>query len=383
MKYLRNNLHKFKSRIISSLRPARVSLSAVNPVLEETDEIIFPRDINFKSPVVGIVKDSGSFSYYPKFERFLRNNNIPYNFLNIHDNQWIEDAKQFDVILWRPKSSPWELEEAREKIYVLERHMNKIIYPSFDEIIFYENKILQYHIFHELNFPVIPTFISHNYDETREWISQAEYPFVSKIKTGSGSFGTMLIKNKLMAKIYVEKVFRIGKSTYWPSVRQKNYVFFQKYVRNHGFDLRVIMVDNNNIFGYHRLVPKGDFRASGMNIISHEELPLDAVKIALNITEKLDFTNLAVDFLQSKEDDKFYIIESANFINVDKPYNLTINEIHGKYRYNYDTDTLIFEKGDFWLQEIILKRFFEKIMYKQNEIQEIYGKQSANKINPL
>ena len=49
-------------------------------------------------------------------------------------------------------------------------------------------------------------------------------------------------------------------------------------------------------------------------------------------------------------------------LTVDKPYNLTINEIHGKYRYNSDTDNLIFEKGDFWLQEIILKRFFEKIM---------------------
>ena len=34
-----------------------------------------------------------------------------------------------------------------------------------------------------------------------------------------------------------------------------------------------------------------------------------------------------------------------------------MNEIHGKYRYKYDTYNLIFEKGDFWLQEIILKRF--------------------------
>lgn len=361
MKFLRNNLHRLKSSIFYTLRPTRVNLSAVNPILEETDIVLIDRNISLKGILVGIVKDSGSYAYYPKFERFLGNNSIPFKFLNIHDDQWIENAKQFDVILWHPESSPWALEEAREKIYVLEKYLNKSVYPTFDEVFFYENKILQYDIFHKLNFPVIPTFISHNYDETKVWISQAEYPFVSKIKTGSGSFGTELIKYKLEARLYVEKVFRTGKSTYWPSVKQKNYVFFQKYVRNHGFDLRIIIVDENNIFGYHRLVPEGDFRASGMNIIAHRELPLDAVKIALKIKKKLGFTNLAIDFLQSKDDGKFYIIESAIFNTINKPYNLTINEIHGKYRYCSETDNLIFEKGDYWLQEIILKRFFENI----------------------
>jgi hypothetical protein len=36
---------------------------------------------------------------------------------------------------------------------------------------------------------------------------------------------------------------------------------------------------------------------------------------------------------------------------------LSINEIHGKYRYKSDNDNLIFEKVDSWLQGIILKRF--------------------------
>ena len=70
-------------------------------------------------------------------------------------------------------------------------------------------------------------------------------------------------------------------------------------------DVRVIVVDESNILAYHSLVPKGDFRASGMNIIDHRELPPDAVKLVLNVTRKLGFTNLALDFLQSKDTYRF------------------------------------------------------------------------------
>jgi|WetSurMetagenome_2_1015567.scaffolds.fasta_scaffold76987_2 hypothetical protein len=75
-----------------------------------------------KSILVGIRKDSCSYPYYPKFERFLSTNNIPYKFLNINDNQWLEDAKKFDVIQWHPESLPSALDEARDKIYVLEKN---------------------------------------------------------------------------------------------------------------------------------------------------------------------------------------------------------------------------------------------------------------------
>ena len=123
MKFLRNDIYKLKSRIAFTLKPTRVDFYKVNPILEETDVILVDKNINLEGVYVGIVKDTDPYPYFPKFERFLSNNHISYGFLNIHDNQWLDNVKQFDVILWRPAASPWGLDEARNKIHILEKNI--------------------------------------------------------------------------------------------------------------------------------------------------------------------------------------------------------------------------------------------------------------------
>ena len=355
-------LNRLRYRISFSLRPSKIEVFEERSNLDLAETILIDSRINLGNIVnVGLVRDGDD---YTKFERFLKNNKIAYEYFNIHSSSWMEDAKKFDVFIWRPLFSPYELEEAREKIYFLERLLNKSVYPSFAEIMFYENKILQNYILKNEGFPVIETFISYDYDEVLDWLEKAKYPFVSKIKEGAASQGVSLIRNKKTARGHVEKIFRGGKPTYWPFLKQKNYVFFQKYVENEGFDLRVIVVDENHIFGYYREIPKGEFRASGMGLVVKKELPKEAVRVALDLTKKLTFTNLSVDFLQSKADERFYIIETSNFIKIETDEQLKINGIPGRYRYIYETDDLIFEKGSFWVQELTLKNFFEKSYLK-------------------
>ncbi len=355
-------LNRLKYRISFTLRPGRITVSDEINDLELAEKISLDPKVgaHLQNMQAGLVKDGDSSPYYTKFERFLRSNNISYNYIDIHASSWMEAAKRFDFLIWRPMSTPWELEEAREKIYFLERSLNKPVYPSYNEIVFYENKILQYYFLKKMGFPVIETFISTDYDEAMDWVDKAEYPFVSKIKTGSASMGVSLLKDKKPAKEYIEKVFRSGYPTYWPFQRQKNYVFFQQYVENKGFDLRIIVIDEDNIFGYFREVPKGDFRASGMETVVKKELPIEAVKIALDIVNKLNFTNLSVDFLQSTQDNKFYIIETSNFIRIKTDEQLKINGVAGRYHYAVGSDSLHFEEGRYWIQELILKKYLEK-----------------------
>ena len=85
MKLIRNYIHKLKSRLYFTLWPTRVNISTVNPILKETDLIFIDRNIQLKSILVGIRKDIGNYPYYPKFARFLSNNNISYKFLNINE----------------------------------------------------------------------------------------------------------------------------------------------------------------------------------------------------------------------------------------------------------------------------------------------------------
>lgn len=357
-------LNRLKNRLSFGLRPDRTRVHADTGLLEPADTVICGPAINAARGHIhaGLIKDNGTCPYYPKFERFLKNNRISYAYYDIHASSWMEDAKAFSVILWRPLSLPWILEEAREKIYFLERCLHKRIYPSLDEIMFYENKVLQHFIMKHHAFPVIDTFISSDYDEVRDWIETAEYPFVSKIRTGSASQGVCLVKGKGQARRCVERIFRAGNATYWPFQKQKNYVFFQKYVENRGFDLRITVVDENNIFGYFREVPRGDFRASGMQRVIKKELPKEAVKIALAVAKMLGFTNLSVDFLQAASDLKFFIIEASNFIKIETAEQLKIGETPGRYRYVQETDSLIFEAGRYWIQELILRRYLEGIL---------------------
>lgn len=344
------------------LKPGRIQVLREKDDLNSAGKIVLDPTVEWqgKRLLAGIAMDGDSPPYYSKFERFMKSNGIHYEFFNIHGSDWIENINRFDVICWRPMSSPWELDEAREKIYFAENILKKKVYPSFREVFFYENKLLQYYILKKEAFPVIDTFISSDYDEVMNWLDTADYPLVSKLRTASASFGVSLLKNKMQAKIHAGKVFRSGKWTCWPHLKQKNYVFFQKFVENTGFDLRVIVIDEKHIFGYFRNVPSNDFRASGAGRVEKKELPQEAIKISLDVLGRLGFLNLAVDFLQSSADGKFHIIEASNFIKVNTNEQLEIKGLPGCYEYRTKTDSLIFREGRYWLQELVLKKFFEK-----------------------
>ncbi|HAT4141227.1 TPA: hypothetical protein I9Z86_001162 [Clostridium perfringens] len=350
-------LNKKFRNIVCRVKKNRLKYIEDYEILDSALEI---KCIN-KDKKIAIVKDIDSAPYYTKYERLLKNNNIKYEFFNIHDSNWINEAKKYDCIIWRPLSVPWELEEAREKIYILEKYMNKVVYPSYDEIIFYENKTYQYDLLKLKGYPVINTFISYDYDECMTYIEGCSFPLVSKIKAGSGAEGVEIVKSKSKAKDIINKTFSIGADTYWPFIRQKNYIYFQNFIDNYGFDLRIVIVDRENIFGYFRNTVKNEFRASGYGVVEKKELPKEAVEIALKIKEDLGFSVLAVDFLQSREDNKYYIIECSNFIRIDTDSQLEIDGKPGRYIYDSINNKLVFKEGRYWIQEIVLKNIIDNM----------------------
>ena len=98
-------------------------------------------------PLVGIVKDGVHFDGYVSviaswfyYERFLKVNDIPYRFYDIYAHDWLEQAKQFDIIIWRTESTPEEMYIAESKIYILENVLHKECFPSFHEVWQYEDK---------------------------------------------------------------------------------------------------------------------------------------------------------------------------------------------------------------------------------------------------
>ena len=217
------------------------------------------------------------------------------------------------------------------------------------------------------NIPHVRTFISNSKNETLKYIDNCSFPLVSKTSHGSVSRGVELIKTKKHAKKLVNKIFAGGRSTYWIDYKQKDYVYFQEFIRDAAFDLRIVVI-GNKVFGYYRMTPKNDFRASGAGIYKYEvpELPAEAMKIALRTKQAFESTVLAVDMIKSEKSDQYLIIETSVFFDIDDPDELIIDNVTGYYEWSKENGeyTFEFKPGRFWMQELILKELIIKYQNK-------------------
>ena len=175
---------------------------------------------------------------------------------------------------------------------------------------------------------------------------------MSKIKTGSGSRVMKFVKNYRQAPKIVKKNFGLGRKVWWTYSFEKDYVYFQEYIQNAEFDLRVIVI-GNKLFGYYRLKPKKDFRASGANLIEKKELPEEAMRTAIACRNHFNATMIAVDMLYSNKYKKFLIIESSIFFGIETAEQLKINGVPGYYL--YENDKFVFNEGKYWVQELALE----------------------------
>lgn len=208
-------------------------------------------------------------------------------------------------------------------------------------------------MFEKHNIRAIQTFISFSKEETIEYLGKCSFPIVSKEATNSGSEGVFLLRNKKQALRFWNQVFGAGhkvhSSTYH---RQKNYVLFQEFIPNDGYDLRITMI-GNNYFGYYRQVPQGDFRASGSGLIVQKNIPFDALYFAKSIREKLPYTPyLSVDLLRSKQDGQLYVIEISMFNRIRTSQQMLIKGIPGKY--SFEDNEFNFHPCQVWYQDLIL-----------------------------
>lgn len=342
-----------------------MNAAQLDQYLNEAEKIFLNQSVKIN---VGLVKDADTYAdeglvkeraYYPKYERFLKNNNISYSYYDPYRSNWMEEAEKYDLIVWHTDSDPSTQDIAEGKIHVLEK-MGKSCLPSYEEIWSYENKIRAHYLYKLHKLPAIPTFVSHSKSEVIDYLKSAKYPLISKISTGSASFGVDKLDNYAQAKKVVDQVFCYkGKETYFKYSSQKDYVYFQDFIEDATYDLRVMSV-GDDLFGYYRYPNKGDFRASGAGNYEKKEIPNEALELAYQVKEKFGSSFLATDFVYSEKLKKFLIIESSIFIGVDTCEQLSINGRAGKY-VRISENKFEFKPGKFWVQELTLKNVIEKI----------------------
>jgi glutathione synthase/RimK-type ligase-like ATP-grasp enzyme len=323
--------------------------------MPDAEKVLIDWPAKIKKPTVGIIRDYEPYPRWTKCRRFLENNTFSYDFYDLRSSDWLENSRNFDLFIGILSSEFSHLQEMRKKFFILEKMLGKKCFPSYKHMILYEDKTLETYIAKVAGLHFAPTYIFNNKKEALTAIHNLHFPLISKIDPESGSMGVQWVADQHRAARIIKQAFsQKGRATQSLYFRQTDYVYFQDFVPNDGFDIRVIMV-GSYAFGYYRKVPQGDFRASGMNLVEKRELPAAAIQLARQAYQFIKSPMLVVDMIHDSKGN-YFIIEISPICQMESPEQLHCNGVPGAYIIEND-GSFHFEPGKYWVYELAIKEY--------------------------
>lgn len=277
------------------------------------------------------MKASAEFIVY---EKILQFNQIDSVRVHIDDQNFWQKVKECDAFIFNYHHFDDQKQIATAIMPIIEEDMHIKCFPNRRTAWHYDDKIRQYYLLNNYSIPMIESWVFYNKDDAINWAVSAQYPVVFKLKNGAGASNVVLINNLKDAKKIIKWMFfkgaKYGKlpitgttseldfdlkrlirksisnlvklikresdSKFWAV--NKAYVYFQKFIPENLFDIRVITI-GRYAFGVKRLNRKGDFRASGFGnwISDPAEVDLKFIVKAFEVSDKLNFQCMAYDFL--------------------------------------------------------------------------------------
>lgn len=275
----------------------------------------------------------GSFS--ERWIQYCKEHAISFTLVNAYDDDIIFQLKDCDIFMWHFSHQNYkDTLFAKQLLYSLQLSGKKV-FPDFNTNWYFDDKLGQKYLLESIGAPMVRTYVFFTYKEAMAWISTTTFPKVFKLRGGAGSSNVMLISSRRKAKRIAYKAFHQGFSSFnkWNYFKEqcrksrsgnspvlnmskaivrlfyspeyarfhgveKGYVYFQDFVPNNQYDIRVIVV-GDKAFAIKRMVRENDFRASGSGKIVYdkEELDEESVRISFEISRKLVAQNIALDFV--------------------------------------------------------------------------------------
>lgn len=282
---------------------------------------------------IAIHQRPGSFS--DRWISYCKDNGIPYKIVNCYDNDIITQLNDCDALMWHHHHADYkDALFAKQLLYSIQQ-AGKKVFPDFNTTWHFDDKIGQKYLFESIGAPLVPSYVFYTKKEALEWIDKTTYPKVFKLRGGAGSANVKLVKSRQVAAKLIKKAFGRGFSQFdrWNNFnervrkykggkdnligigkgirrlfiptdfskmhsREKGYVYFQDFIPNNEFDIRVIVI-GNKAFAIKRYTRKNDFRASGSGDIVYDRNQIDerCIKIAFDVNNKLKCQSIAYDFV--------------------------------------------------------------------------------------
>jgi glutathione synthase/RimK-type ligase-like ATP-grasp enzyme len=192
------------------------------------------------------------------------------------------------------------------------------------------------------------SWVFYSKTECIHWLkTEAQYPLIAKLRCGSGSNNVKLLKNSRQAVAYASRMFKKGYKNVpsillktssniksakdWETVikrlkripdflqtlsrskmlpREHGYAYFQEFVPNEGYDLKIVVIGDKLSF-IARNVRQGDFRASGGGDLFFDKslVTKNIIDSAFKTSDKLGFQCMGYDYVVDSRDGKGKIVE--------------------------------------------------------------------------
>lgn len=327
------------------------------------------------------------------YRKILKYNDIPYIDLDSSDLDFWEKVQKVTHFIYKWSHAHGDHQIANAIIPIIQYHLGKKCFPSWETSWIYDDKIKETYLLQVYNFPIAKSYIFYHKSKALDFIKNAPYPLVFKLKNGAGSFNVQLVKNKYQARRLVKKMFGNGLTQNQVSIynitktfnfdfykifryfgiqfrdsflqkyrkklwlKHKNYIYFQEFMPGNDYDTRV-QITGNRAFAFVRYNRPNDFRASGSNnwSLDHSKIDMEFVRIAFDISRKLKFQSMAYDFIYDK---------------TGKPVIVEISYCYGDYpefSTGFWDENLIWHPGRFLPQYLELIDLLELSDLKQPDI---------------
>ena len=240
---------------------------------------------------------------------------------------FFDRVRACDGFMWWFAHLPYPRNFARRIIQALQHGVGLPLFPSWETIWHFDDKISQSYLLRAADIPTARTWVFWQPYEAAEFCRQAKYPLVIKLAGGITSENVRLLHNVEEAQYWIDRLFGAGLvSLQRPSLAttggmvkrtrdalrylargllptqsrrndlHRDYVLFQEFLPDNDHDTRITVI-GNRAFGFRRFNRPDDFRASGSGRIDwdHTKIDTDVVRLAFRAARQLRSQSLAVD----------------------------------------------------------------------------------------
>jgi glutathione synthase/RimK-type ligase-like ATP-grasp enzyme len=319
------------------------------------------------------------FAWHERFAATLEreqqaDNWFDFEAIDLQRHDWIQRLEAFDAVLWKSSAmGPIAAAHLKEKIYFLEHHLKKVVFPNFATVWHFESKVAQSYIFDRERVATPRTFVSFDVHDAKDSVGSWSLPLVFKRSHGAGSVHVRLVRTVSDAIAQIERTFadqlahearqqtrgglinqiKLLRKAWMRSrvvdrlLDQERFrpIYWQEFVDGNAADLRITVIGGRYAVGFWRLNRTGDFRASGSGLIDYQRaVPEDVVRTCIDLSRRMKFDSMAYDIL-FKGGEPVVVEMSYGYLDE------AVANAPGSFELDGD-ERLSFVKGGRWPQEL-------------------------------